>query len=139
MDNTNVLLTLLYSFIPLAQCVGLEMGEPFGIVAGSSVIDACFGSEDTLDEMHDLVEIPLEGSRDVFMHEKSHSLGCTNVLLNPLYHSHVLPMCSQPSRSPEYYINTPISNPMIFMLMLIWAMSTICLIYLVETLIILCP
>jgi len=32
----------------------------------------------------------------------------------PLGHSHVSPICSLPSPSLEYYIDTPIDNPMIF-------------------------
>ena len=90
------------------------MGEPFGFDARFDVSDACFKSEDILDEVHDLDETPLEGSRDVFMHEESPSLGCNNVLPNPLDHSHVSPICSLPSPSTKYYIDAPISNPMIF-------------------------
>ena len=33
---------------------------------------------------------------------------------NRLDHSHVLPVCSLPSQSLEYYIDALISNPMIF-------------------------
>jgi len=65
--------------------------------------------------VHDLGEIPLEGSCDVFIHKESPSLGFDDsVISNPLDHSYVSPMCSLPSPSPEYYIDTPIENPMIF-------------------------
>jgi len=64
--------------------------------------------------VHDLVETPLEGSSDAFMHEDFLSLGCDNVFPNPLYHSHVLPLCSLPSPSPKYCLDRPIENPMIF-------------------------
>jgi len=86
----------------------------FGVIAKSSVVDACFESEDIFDEVHDLVETPLELSHDVFMHEESPSLGCNNVLPNPLDHSHVSPIGSLPSPSPKCFIETPIENLMIF-------------------------
>jgi len=35
------------------------IGEPFVVVVGFSVIDACFKSEDTFDKVHNLVEAPL--------------------------------------------------------------------------------
>jgi len=90
--------------------MGLEVGEPYEVIGKSSVVDACFESRDTFDEVYDLVGMPLEGSRDVFM---SHSLGYNNVLPNLLDHSHVSPICSLPSPSPEYYMDVPIRNPMI--------------------------
>ena len=54
--------------------MGLEAGQPFGVVGRFDVADACFKSEDILDEVRNLDETPLEGSRDVFMHEESPSL-----------------------------------------------------------------
>ena len=61
--------------------------------------------------MHDLGEIPLEGSCDVFIHKESPSLGFDDsVISNPLDHSYVSPMCSQPSISPEYSLDVPINN-----------------------------
>jgi len=69
------------------------------------VADACFRSEDILDEVYDLAETTLEGSCDVFMYKESPSLGFNDcVFLNPLDLSHVSPMCSQPSLSAEYNI-----------------------------------
>ena len=57
--------------------------------------------------MHDLIEISLKGSRDVFMHEESPSVGFdNNVLPNPLD----LPSCSLPSQSPGYYLDELINN-----------------------------
>jgi len=71
--------------------------------------------EDTLDKVCDLVQIPLEGLHDKFMHEKSSSLGFDDTILsNPLDHSHASSFCSLPSHSPEYYIDTRIENLMIF-------------------------
>jgi len=64
--------------------------------------------------VHVLVETPLERSSDVFMREGFLSLGCNNVLSNPLDHSHVSPICSLPAPSPKYHIDMPIENPMIF-------------------------
>jgi len=50
---------------------GLKLGKSFATITGFRVVDACFKSEDTLGKVHDLDKIPLEGSRDVFMREKS--------------------------------------------------------------------
>ena len=84
------------------------MGEPFGVVARFSVVDACFESEDTLDVVHNLVNTPLEGSPDVFMHEESPSLDCASVLLNPLHHSYTFPLCSLPSFFFDYVLMCPL-------------------------------
>jgi len=85
------------------------VGEPFGFVARFDVADACFKSEGILDKVHDLVETPLEGSRDVLVHEWSPSLGFDSIVLpNSLDHSHVSPVCSLPSFSPEYYLLSPL-------------------------------
>jgi len=88
---------------------------PFGILARFSVGDACFESEDTFDEVHDLLgKAPFEGSCDVFIYEKSPSLGFDNIVLpNPVHRSYVSPIYLQPFPSPEYYIDAPIDNPMI--------------------------
>jgi len=94
--------------------MGLKVDKPFGVVVRFSVTDACFELEDTFEEVHNLVETPLEGSHDVFMHEVSPSLGFDYIILpNPLDHSHISPMYLQPSPSSEYYIIEPIDNPMI--------------------------
>ena len=87
------------------------MGKSFGIVARSIVLDACFELEDILDEVHDLDKTPLEGSRDVLVHKESPSFGFDeSVFSNPLDHFHILPMCLQPSSSPEYYAVEPVGN-----------------------------
>jgi len=109
-DNTDDVLTLHDSSFPLAQCMGLETGEPFGGVARFSVADVCFKLKDIFDEVHDLAEAPLKGSRDMFTHEESPSLDYNNVFPNPPGHSHVLPICTLPSQSPEYYFDRPINN-----------------------------
>ena len=59
--NTDVILMLLYSSFPLRQCTRLDVGEPFRGVVKFSVVNACFEPEDTLDEVHDLVETSFEG------------------------------------------------------------------------------
>jgi len=46
-------------------------------------VSACLESEGTFDEVHYLARTPLEGYRDVFVHEESPSLSCDNGLLNP--------------------------------------------------------
>jgi len=109
-DKTEVVLTLHDSSFPLAQCTGLADADPFGVVARSSAVDACFESDDTFDKVHDLVKTPLEGSRNVFVYKNIPSVVCNNVLPNPLDHSYVSPMCSQPSISPEYSLDVPINN-----------------------------
>ena len=64
------------------------------------------------DAVHDLVETPLEESRDVLVHEESPSFGFHDIVLpNPLDHSHVSLTCSQPSIFPEYSSNAPFDNP----------------------------
>ena len=56
----------------------------------------------------------MEGSRDVFMHEESPSLGFHDIALpNSLDHSHVSPKYSQPSISLQYSLDAPIGNPKI--------------------------
>jgi len=47
------------------------------------------------------------------MPKDSSSLGCENVLPNPLDQSHISTMCSQPLFSPESYFDVPIDNPII--------------------------
>jgi len=72
-----------------------------------------FKSEDILDEVHDLVETPLEGLRELFMLEESPNIRCDFVLPKPLDHSYTSPLYSLPSVPHEYYIDAPTSNPMI--------------------------
>jgi len=87
------------------------VGEPFEGVARSSIVDACFELQDTFDKVHDLDETSLEESHDVLIHEESPSRGFDDcVFLNPLDHTHVSPMCSLPSPSPEYDIVELIDN-----------------------------
>jgi len=43
-DNIDVVLSLYDSSFPLAQCTGLEVGDPFGVVTRHSIVDACFES-----------------------------------------------------------------------------------------------
>ena len=78
------------------------MGQPYGFVARCSVLDACFESEDIFDKVYDLVEIPLEESRGVLVHEESLSLGFHDIVLpNPLDHSHVSPCVHNPLFPPS--------------------------------------
>jgi len=112
--NINVVLSLRDSSFPLVQCTRLEVGEPFRGVDRFDVVDACFKSEDTLEEVYDLVETHLEGSPDVFVHKDFPSLDFNNIVSsNPLDHSHVSPKCSQPSIFPEHSLDAPIDNPKI--------------------------
>ena len=52
----------------LDQCTGLEVDEPFRIVAKFSIADASFETEDTFDKVHDPIGTPSEGSHEVFVH-----------------------------------------------------------------------
>jgi len=56
---------------PLAQCTGIKVGEPFGLVSRFGINNACCGLEDSFDEVHHLVDTPLEGCRAMFVHEGS--------------------------------------------------------------------
>jgi len=132
-------LTLPDSSIPLAHYMGLEVGEPFEVGARFIFTNVCFQSEDTFNEVYDLVKTPLEELRDVFMHEDFPSLDCNIVLPNPLDHSHAFPFRSLPSPSSGYYIDTPIENRMTFYAIMISDMRITCSACLVGMLIILCP
>ena len=69
--------------------------------------DLC-GLEDTLDREHNLVDTPLEGCREVFVHKGSSSLACDNLIPNSLEHCHV-DLCLPPSlSSPE--LDLDVSN-----------------------------
>jgi len=96
-DNTNVVLSVLGSSLPLAQCTELEEGDPFGFDGRFDVVDTCFELEDIFDKVHDLVKTLLEESYDVFMHEESPSLSFDNSFVpNLLDYLRVSPACSQP-------------------------------------------
>ena len=58
---------------------------------------------------HDVVNTSLEGCHDMFMHEGSPSLGCNDVIPNPL-DFHVSTMCLQPSSFPELDFDVPIDR-----------------------------
>ena len=89
------------------------MGEPFRVVARFDVADACFKLEDTLAVEHNLVNTPLEGSRYECVHEESSSLCFNYAFPNPLDHTHVFPVYSEPPISLEYSLDAPIDNPKI--------------------------
>ena len=95
------------SSLPLTQSMRLEVGEPIRLVARFGMNNACCGLEDTFDMEDNLVDTPLQGCRDVFMHEGSPSLACDYVLPSPLEHSHVSTLCSQPSFSPSILMMYP--------------------------------
>jgi len=87
---------------------GIRGGEPFGYVTNFGMNNDLCGFEDTLNRGHNLVDPPLEGCRDLFVHEGSSSLSFENVLPNPLEHAHVSTFSSQPSSSsPEYTYDVP--------------------------------
>ena len=98
------------SSLPLIECMRLKVGEAFGLGASFGMNHALCGLEDTFDMDHNLVDTPLKGCRDVFVHEESPSLACDNVLPSPLEHSHVSTFCSQLSFFPEYAYDVPFGN-----------------------------
>ena len=72
------------------------MGEPFGLVTRLGINNACCGLETLFEEVHHLVETPLEGCRDMFVHEGSPKLVCdddippillSNSLFLPCFHT----------------------------------------------------
>ena len=86
---------------------GVRGGEPFGYAARLSGVNACEESKDIFDEMHNLVDTPLDGCCDMFVNEGCPSLGCDDVIPIPLEHSYVSLMCSQPLFFPEYSVDAP--------------------------------
>jgi len=126
-DNTDVVLILHDSFLPLTQCRGIEVGKPFGY-ARFDEVNAGLELEGNFDEMHDLARTPLKGHHNVFVREESSSLGSNYIIPIPIEHSHASLMCSQPSFSPEYSIDVPKDILNFVILMLIWAMRITCLI-----------
>jgi len=77
------------SSLPLAQCTGLEVGEPFGLVARFGMNNACCWLETPFDKLHHLGDTPLEGCHDMFVYEGSPSLGCVDAIPNFLERSDV--------------------------------------------------
>jgi len=67
------------SSLPLTRCTGLEVGEPIRLDASLGMNSVLCRFEYTLDREHNLVDTPLEGCREVFVHEGSSSLTCDNV------------------------------------------------------------
>ena len=64
--------------------LGLEVGEPFGLVARFGMNNACCGLETRFEEVHHLDKTSLEGCHDMFVHEGSPSLVCHDVIPNSL-------------------------------------------------------
>jgi len=60
----------------------LEVGEPFGLVARFGMNNAYYGLETPFDEAHHLVDTPLKGFCDMFVHERSPSLVCDDIISN---------------------------------------------------------
>jgi len=61
--------------------------------------------------VHNLVYTPLEGCRNLFVHEGSYRLSYENFLPNPLEHAHVSIVSSpRSSSSPEYAFDVAIDN-----------------------------
>jgi len=69
-DNTDAVQSILDLSFPFSSVHGTRQDDPFGFDARFDVSDACFRSEDILHEVHDLGKTPLEGSRDVLVHER---------------------------------------------------------------------
>jgi len=56
---------------------------------------------------YNLVDTPLERCHDMLVHEGSPRLSCDIVIPSSLERSHVSPMLSQPSFSPEHSFDVP--------------------------------
>jgi len=138
-DNTDVVLNLPDLSLPLAQCTGFKGGEPLGYDARLNGISECLESEDAFYVVQNLVDTPLDGSRDMFVHEGSPSLGCDHVI--PILHenSYVSLTCSQSSFPWSILLMCPMIFLNFVILMLIWVMRITCLICLVGMLKILSP
>ena len=80
----------------------------------------------------------MEWSLDVFVHKDFPSLGSNIVLPNRLDHSHASSPCSLPSQSPEYYLDKPINNFLIYDANINLGMRITCLACLVGMLMIMC-
>jgi len=87
------------------------VGEFFGVVARSSVIDVSFELEDTFNKVHNLVNTALEGCCYERVHEEYSCLCFNYAFPNPLDHTHVSPMFSQPSISPKYSLDASSDDP----------------------------
>jgi len=72
----------------------LGVGEPSALGASFGMNNSLCGMEDTFDMEHNLVDTPLEGCRDMLVHEGSPSLVCDDVFPSPLENSHVSTFCS---------------------------------------------
>jgi len=83
--------------------------NPLGLLLRLNGANLYCESEDIYDVVHNLVVTPLEVSYNVYVHGKYSSLGCEIVLSNSLDHTHVSPMCSQPSFSLRYYCHMPLT------------------------------
>ena len=84
------------------------MGESFGLGASFDMDNACCGLGDALDRTYNLVDTPLEGCPNVFVHEGLPSLAYENVIPSFLEHSHVSTLCSPHSlSSPELNLDVP--------------------------------
>jgi len=98
------------SYLPLTQSMRLEAGESFGLVSSFGMSNALCGLEDTFNVEHNLVDTPLEGCGDVFLHKGSPSLAYDKVIPNSLEHSHVFTFCSPLLFAPELDFDVPIDN-----------------------------
>jgi len=128
------------SSLLLTQCTGLEVGESFGLGVSFNMDNALCGLGDTIEEVHNLVDTPLEGYRDLFVRKGSSSLSYENVIPNLLEHPMFLLLVHNRHHHP---LSILMMRPMIFlnlvMLILIWVKKIMCLIYLVGIMKILSP
>jgi len=72
--------------------------------------NACCELETPFEEVHNLVDSSLEGCRAMFVHGGCPNLVCDDVSPNPIEHSHVSPMYSQPSFSSALDFDVPMDN-----------------------------
>ena len=118
------------------------MGETFGLGASFGMNNTLCELEDTFNMEHNLVDTPLEGCRDVFMHEGSPSLACEVVIMFspvPLSISMFLPFVHNFYFPLSILMMCPLIILIFVILMLIWTMRITCFICLVGMLKILGP
>ena len=100
-----IVLLLIILLQVLSMHAMLNMIHPILQLGGAS---AYYELEDTYDKVHNLVEIPLEGCCEVYVHEESSSLGFNYVSPSPFNYSYVCSMCSPTFSIPSIILMCPL-------------------------------
>ena len=127
------------SSLPLTQSMRLEVGESFGLGASFGLNNALCGLDDTFGMEHNLVNTPLEGCRDVFVHEESPSLLVIMFSTIPLSIPMFLPFVHNLHFPLSILMMCPLIILRFVILMLTWTVWITCFICLVGMLKLLSP